>query len=107
MEGEFTHLALGFTHHGGFLGRRSGRRSSPCRHPQSRAAAPPPPCPGCGCATCRGGPEGIYRASVDAREPQNPTESEEYRRYLQPAVGVQREFGGGSEGGQRGSIGQV
>eukprot|EP00976_Prorocentrum_cordatum_P012061 242351-Prorocentrum_minimum.AAC.2 len=31
----------------------------------------------------RGGLEGTYRSSLDAREPQNPTKSEEYRRHLQ------------------------
>eukprot|EP00976_Prorocentrum_cordatum_P057041 1150544-Prorocentrum_minimum.AAC.1 len=31
----------------------------------------------------RGGPEGMYRLSLDAREPQNPTKSEECQGYLQ------------------------
>ena len=30
--------------------------------------------------------EGKYRSSVDAREPQNPTKSEEYQRHLQGAL---------------------
>eukprot|EP00976_Prorocentrum_cordatum_P072197 1180621-Prorocentrum_minimum.AAC.1 len=30
-----------------------------------------------------GGSEGIYRSSLDASEPQNPTKSEEYQRHLQ------------------------
>ena len=30
-----------------------------------------------------GGREGIYRSSLDAREPQNPTESEGHQRHLQ------------------------
>eukprot|EP00959_Pyramimonas_sp_CCMP1952_P145714 3050430-Pyramimonas_sp.AAC.1 len=31
----------------------------------------------------RGGLEGMYRSSLDAREPQNPTKSKEYQGYLQ------------------------
>ena len=31
----------------------------------------------------RGGLEGIYRSSLDARKPQNPTNSEEYQGHLQ------------------------
>ena len=31
----------------------------------------------------RGGPEGIYRSSLDARKPQNPINSEEYQGHLQ------------------------
>eukprot|EP00959_Pyramimonas_sp_CCMP1952_P091219 1909474-Pyramimonas_sp.AAC.1 len=31
----------------------------------------------------RGGPEGIDRSSLDAREPQNPTKSEEHQRHHQ------------------------
>eukprot|EP00959_Pyramimonas_sp_CCMP1952_P238076 4975474-Pyramimonas_sp.AAC.1 len=31
----------------------------------------------------RWGPEGIYRSSLDARKPQNPTKSEEYQGHLQ------------------------
>ena len=30
-----------------------------------------------------GGLEGIYRSSLDARKPQNPTKREEYQRHLQ------------------------
>eukprot|EP00976_Prorocentrum_cordatum_P082940 1185040-Prorocentrum_minimum.AAC.1 len=30
-----------------------------------------------------GGQEGIYRSSLDARKPQNPTYSEEYQGHLQ------------------------
>eukprot|EP00976_Prorocentrum_cordatum_P117844 1196372-Prorocentrum_minimum.AAC.3 len=30
-----------------------------------------------------GGLEGIYRSSLDARKPQNPTKSEEYQGHLQ------------------------
>eukprot|EP00976_Prorocentrum_cordatum_P074295 1181461-Prorocentrum_minimum.AAC.1 len=32
---------------------------------------------------CEGGVEGNYRSSLDARKPQNPTNSEEYQGHLQ------------------------
>eukprot|EP00976_Prorocentrum_cordatum_P041424 840669-Prorocentrum_minimum.AAC.2 len=32
---------------------------------------------------CGGGAEGIYRSRLDARQPQNPTNSEEYQGHLQ------------------------
>eukprot|EP00976_Prorocentrum_cordatum_P077376 1182662-Prorocentrum_minimum.AAC.2 len=36
-----------------------------------------------GLSGARGGLEGIYRSSLDARKPQNPTKSEEYHGHLQ------------------------
>eukprot|EP00976_Prorocentrum_cordatum_P113863 1195764-Prorocentrum_minimum.AAC.4 len=45
-----------------------------------------------------GGQEGIYRSSLDARKPQNPTNSEEYQGHLQGQEGVWRGYGGGMEG---------
>eukprot|EP00976_Prorocentrum_cordatum_P010681 212996-Prorocentrum_minimum.AAC.2 len=64
------------------------------------------------------GQEQICRSSLDAREPQNPTVSEEYRSYLQGVLygtrGAQKSktrcyqrcehpgFSGGSGGGQDG-----
>eukprot|EP00959_Pyramimonas_sp_CCMP1952_P082024 1713657-Pyramimonas_sp.AAC.1 len=33
--------------------------------------------------TCNGGQEGVRRGSIDARKPQNPTNSEEYQGHLQ------------------------
>eukprot|EP00976_Prorocentrum_cordatum_P083145 1185119-Prorocentrum_minimum.AAC.2 len=50
-----------------------------------------------------GGPEGIYRSSLDARKPQNPTKSEEYQGHLQGPEGVRRGSGGGPEGVRRGA----
>eukprot|EP00976_Prorocentrum_cordatum_P060765 1176036-Prorocentrum_minimum.AAC.4 len=62
---------------------------------------------------CGGGVEGKYGSSVDAREPQNPTKSEEYQKRLQGFPGassvcivrVPWKSGGGLEGVRRGSGG--
>eukprot|EP00976_Prorocentrum_cordatum_P093346 1189332-Prorocentrum_minimum.AAC.4 len=66
----------------------------------------------------KGGREGKRRSSVDAREPRNPTKSEEYQKHLprcvvrymrgtnvQNAEGIRRASGGRQEGVRRGSGG--